>query len=470
MMKRNVIFAVLVCAFATLNANAAVVARPGTSATPSRATASSRIPTVAKSNVTVANTNTTTASDPEPATETPEPTPVIENKSAQFNTKLDSALESAADIAGTDLAERIRAQRAALDAADNDAANAAAIAATKSSGRNACDTGLRDCMTEKCGNNFLKCTSDTDTTFGTKMDSCRRNLKCSAHEYKLFSAEIKNDRATTIKLKSFNDIIDCGQDYDKCIIGECGTTYSKCLGKSAGDAAISKCATIAKNCTKMDNGLANRIMSVFSTLRQTAEKQIATDEKKLYALRDQMKSVCSRMGAMFDERSLDCVYTVNFRAGGESTLYASKKAYAGSTFDCTPDWFGVDVTTFKENAYRLTREQTSASSAMMGSGVGTAVGAVTSGAVGRAIDRYKADQAVQRAKSAQENSAMANQSNNTNQNNNNLNDKSGNDEQNDNQNSNNDQNNNQSGNADNGSNSGNQGTESSNTSASNGEE
>ena len=84
---------------------------------------------------------------------------------------------------------------------------------------------------------------------------------------------------------------------------------------------------------------------------------------------------------MFDERSLDCVYTVNFYAGNDSTLYASKKAYAGGTFECTPNWFGVDVTTFKENAYRLTREQTSASSAMLGSGVGVAVGAVTSGVV-----------------------------------------------------------------------------------------
>ena len=137
-----------------------------------------------------------------------------------------------------------------------------------------------------------------------------------------------------------------------------------------------------------------RTMGVFGELRQTAERQVSADEQKLYGLREQMRVLCTRLGAMFDERSLDCVYTVNFRAGDDNTLFASKKLYAGSTFDCTPNWFGIDVTTFRENALRASREQTSASSAMLGSGVGQAVGALTSGAIDRAIDRYTADNAL----------------------------------------------------------------------------
>ena len=390
MMKRNVFLVTLICAFATCVSDAAVVPRN------SRASIA-RMPTLsaqsAKTNNTIAQTDEVIEQESEVVD-----TPVVENKSSLFDETVGEAITSNSDLGANELAEQIRAQRAALDAADNLSATTAAANAARASGRNACDTGLRSCMTEKCGNNFIKCASDTDTTFGTKLDSCRRNLKCNANEFKLFSAEIKSDRDAAIQLKSFNDIIDCGQTYDTCIVDVCGTKYSKCLGKSAGDNAIAKCESIAKKCTEMDSGLANRTMGVFATLRGTAEKQIATDEKQLYALRDQMKSICSRLGAMFDERSLDCVYTVNFYAGNDSTLYASKKAYAGGSFDCTPNWFGVDVTTFKENAYRLTREQTSASSAMLGSGVGMAVGAVTSGAIDRAIESHKAERAVDQAK------------------------------------------------------------------------
>ncbi len=375
MMKRNGIFVVMLVAFISINADAANVVSRTSRASASRASAMNAVAnTVAAAQV----TTSAVAEAPEP--EFIDTTPVVENKSSQFDNILNDASATNTDIAGNDLAKKIRAQRAALDAADNLAATVSA------SGRNNCDTVLRDCMTERCGNNFTKCAADTDTTFGTKLDACRRNTQCSANEFKLLSAEIKADRASAIKLKSFNDIIDCGERYDACIVGECGATYSRCLGKSAGDNAISKCATIARDCTSMDSGLASRTMTVFATLRQTAEKQISADEKKLYALRDQMKSVCARLGAMFDERSLDCVYTVNFRAGDDSTIMASKKAYAGGVFSCTPNWFGIDITTYMENANRLTREQTAASSAMLGSGVGMAVGAVTSGAVNRAID------------------------------------------------------------------------------------
>ena len=396
MMKRNVIFTALICALIAFDVPAAVVQRSG-----AKTTAASRTSVGRTAPATQAKA-TTVSETVEQVVEQSEPqvveSKIIENKSSQFNTSLNNALASDGDDADSDLAARIREQIASLDAADALTTSAATAKSALAAGKNSCDSGLRQCMTEKCGTNFLKCSSDTDTTFGTKLDSCRGNLKCTADEFKLFATEIKSDRATNIKLKTFNDILDCGRVYDACIIEQCGTKYSKCLGKSAGDAAISKCASIAQKCASSDNGLANRTMSVFGTLRQTAEKQISADEKKLYALRDQMKSLCSRLGAMFDERTLDCVYTVNFYAGNDSTLFASKKAYAGGSFDCTPNWFGVDVTTYMENAARLTREQTSASSAMLGSGVGMGVGAITSGAVGRAIETQKAEKALDKAK------------------------------------------------------------------------
>ena len=402
-MKRNAFLIFVFMALTTLMTDAAVLSRSASRASQSRApTMSAKINN--NSNKTVSTTTATTQTQ-----SVAQPTVVnnnvvteslvfepIENKTSQFDTILDNASQSNTDAAASSLAEMVRAQRAALDAT-----SLTTTKATQTAQINACDTGLRSCMTDKCGKNFAKCSSDDDTIFGTKLDACRRSLTCTANEFKLFATEIKADRAQAIKLKAFNDILDCGNEYDQCILNQCGTTYAKCIGKRDGDTAISKCSSIANRCREMDNGLPNRAMSVFATLRQNAERQITTDEKQLYTMRDNMRSICQRIGAMFDDRSLDCVYTVNFYAGEDSTLYASKKLYAGSTFDCTPNWFGIDVTTFMDNAYRRTREQTSASSAMLGSGVGVAVGSLTSGAIDRAIDTKKADNALERAKCEQ---------------------------------------------------------------------
>lgn len=407
----------LMCAVACTDAMAAAVVQRGTaSRTAPRVSIASRMPTMAANITSSANANNTPTTDtPKTDADTTPSEPeksdtentttddvVITDKSAQFASAVNSAgITTTNNSFDTELAEQIRRTRAALDAAD--ATNTANASATKSMarGQNACDATLRACMKNKCGNDFTKCSVDTDTTWGTKMDACRRDTECTGNEYKLFASEIKADRDLNALLASYNKILDCGRRYNKCIINQCGNTYSKCLGKSAGDNAISNCASIANECKSADSGLASRTMSAFATLRQGAEVQIQSDEKRLYALRDQMATVCKRLGAMFDERSLDCVYTVNFWAGDGDVPYASKKAYAGATFDCDQNWFGIDITTFKENAYRLTRSQKSATAAMLGAGVGVATGAITSGAIGRAIDTHKAKNALKDAEREQ---------------------------------------------------------------------
>ena len=133
-----------------------------------------------------------------------------------------------------------------------------------------------------------------------------------------------------------------------------------------------------------------RAMEVMGTLRVNAEELVARDEQHLYELRDKMRETCGRLGALFDDRTLDCVYSINFYGGENGDLMASKKAYAGTSFNCDADWFGIDVTTFMENAARLTKSTKSATSAALGAGVGVGVGAVTSGAISRAIDTHKA--------------------------------------------------------------------------------
>ena len=405
--SQNILSASLISALCGLlcicDTNAAAVI----SRTQRKSVAASRMPTMtARIQATTPAQSGTSQPDPAPQSESTdisdtdetetETEIIITDKSLQFDELLNTNTPGT-DTSGSALADAIRAQRAALDALDASTAAATQAKKSLSSGQNACDANLRACMMEKCGSDFTKCAGDTDTLFGTKLDACRRDLPCTGEEYSLFTTEIRADRDLNAKLSLYNKTIDCGNRYNECIITQCGTYLEKCLGKSAGDLAITKCEKIAKSCTEMDSGLASRTMNVFGTLRVDAEKQVARDEERLYELRDMMRDTCNRIGAMFDERTLDCVYTVNFYAGDDNTLYASKKAYAGSTFNCDQNWFGVDITTFKENAMRLTREQKSATSALMGSGIGMGVGALTSGAIDRAIDRHRADTALKDA-------------------------------------------------------------------------
>ena len=316
---------------------------------------------------------------------------VVENKANQFGEVLSSMNESSKDTSANDLADKIRKQREAIEARENASLVQSNQQMALKGGQNACDSGLRQCMQKTCGNDFTKCSLDGDTILGDKFNKCKRDTKCTTEEFNLFIKEIKADMELNVQLASYNAVIECGNKYNACIQKECGDTFGKCLGKKYEDRAAQACESIAKNCKEQDSGLIARMGNVIGRLREDAEKDIKTDEERMYKLRDLMRGQCEKLGAMFDERSFDCVYTVNFFAGeNQSKPMASRKAYAGSSFTCMQEWFGVNVTTYKENAYRETRAQTAASSAMLGSGVGTAVGLVTSGAIGRALDTQKA--------------------------------------------------------------------------------
>lgn len=367
-------------------------------------TATSRRPATA----TVVNTNLNTTSEtlntvqeePVSTKEEEQEEIIVENKSSSFEVAVSDETESS--VSDNSFAEQIRKQRAAYEAKESTTAAANAQQTAFKTSSNSCDKDLRKCMATKCGNDFTKCASDGDTIFGDKLNACRRDTECTGEEFSLFTAEIKADRDMNVRLASYNNVINCGNQYNACLINECGKTYNKCLGKAQADAATKKCGTIAKECVEADSGLANRFGTAIGKLRENAEKEVKKDDERIYAMRDSMQSICKRMGAMFDERTFDCVFTVNFFAGdNQREPMASRKRYAGDTFVCMQEWFGVNATTYKENAYRETRAQTGASSAMLGSGVGTAVGLVTSGAVGRALDTQKAKKELNKEQKAQ---------------------------------------------------------------------
>ena len=314
---------------------------------------------------------------------------VIINKSSQFDVVVNEILDDSDD--DNSFAAEIRRQRAAIAARESENAAKDSLNNAMRNGTNSCDADLRKCMMATCGNDFTKCALDGDTDFGDKLNKCKREINCSADEFPLFAQEIKDDRDMNVRLASHERTVNCGNQYNACIVNACGTTYNKCLGKKNADVAIEKCKTIAKECTESDSGLASRFGTAIGKLRESAEQDVVNDEKKLYDIRDSMRKACEKLGAMFDERTFDCVYTVNFFAGeNQENPVASRKRYAGDTFVCMQEWFGINATTFKENAYRETRSQTGASSAMLGSGLGTAAGLITSGAIDRALETQKA--------------------------------------------------------------------------------
>ena len=381
----------MVCDDANAAGRVAVRNTPSTRRT---ITTTNRQPTNTTVTTTAATTETTTEPvvEPEPALAVVEPEPtIIENKTNQFNDVLSESGASSRDATVSNMAELIKKQRAAFEAQENAEFAQQEQQKALATGKNACDSGLRKCMSETCGANFTKCALDGDTMFGEKLNKCRRETTCTGEEFRLFTTEIKADRDFNVQMASYTSVIECGNSYNSCIQTECGATFNKCLGKTAADKAIKKCSAIAKNCTEQDSGLASRMGTVIGKLRENAEKDVKTDEARLYELRDLMRKQCEHLGAMFDERSFDCVYTINFFAGtNQSSPLASRKAYAGSSFVCNQEWFGINATTFKENAYRETRSQTAASSAMLGSGLGTAAGLISSNAIGRALETQAA--------------------------------------------------------------------------------
>lgn len=366
----------------TWSAYAAVVTRPSTEIRSATARVQNRGATMSAPSASVQVSDQ--ASEPEVAYEEPI---IVDNKSSMFGAVI-SDMSAGAPNAENDtaLADRIREQRLILDGQYNAPSSAPNVTITA----NACDKGLRDCMAGKCGNDFTKCANDNAVAWDNKMNACRAKTQCSAHEYTLLAPEIAADRDMNVRTAYYNSVINCGTKYNECIFEKCGMALNGCLAKKDEDKAIAACASIARECTAQDNGMTSRFMNIFADLRTAAIAQAKKDEERLYELRDLMRQTCNRFGAMFDDRTLDCVYTVNFFAGNSENPMASKKLYAGDTFQCNADWFGIDVTTFKENAYRTTREQTSASSAMLGAGLGTAAGLISSGAISRANEAREA--------------------------------------------------------------------------------
>ena len=277
-------------------------------------------------------------------------------------------------------------------------------AAPNASAMPVCESNLRSCMQERCGDDFGRCANDSTAVWGDKIESCARRANCTPMEVTLFNAEILADRDFNVQMGGFVQTMPCGRAYNACIIRECGGPgFVRCISRAGGEAAISACRAEQDRCRAHDSGLQQRATEMFGVVRVAAERDVVVMERRLYAIRDEMLTACRNIGGLFDERSLNCIFNLEMHAGGEwDGRIASRTVNAGTPFMCTPEWFGVDVTTFLENRARHDREQRGALGELTGTMYGTATAMVTSGAINRAIDTHRAQRAANRAESALE--------------------------------------------------------------------
>ena len=323
--------------------------------------------------------------------------PAVEDKSSQFGATFAKAGGTAADSSDeSDVKRQIDQLRRADAAAETVATAKKSLGAANTAVL--CDSDLRKCMSEKCPGTmppnadgtttftFEKCATDNSVSWGQKLDQCQRASKCTAQEFAILAPEITADRDSFATMGGFRNVMTCGADYNKCITDGCGTTLDSCLNKAVSDGVIAGCKDKADACKSDDSGLSARVVQVFGMMRTGAGNRVAAMEKELGGMRDKMPNQCKSIGALFDARSFSCLFTVNFFADGDSNPKATRTVRAGDTFDCTQEWFGVDVTTVLENILRRDRELQGASGAMLGGGIGTGVGALANNLINKGGD------------------------------------------------------------------------------------
>ena len=245
-----------------------------------------------------------------------------------------------------------------------------------------CEPELRACLQRACGTSFENCATDTDVEWGRRVERCATEANCSGRESTEFGRMFRADRDVFAAMAGFNSVTNCAQRYNACILEQCGGVgFPGCITTAGGNAAIRACERIFNECRNSDSALQNRINDLFATVRTDAEINVAQWERRLHEIRDEMDRECRMMGGMLDLRSLRCLFTVelhtmheDLRPEGGQTLLASRRLNQATEFMCTPEWFGLDMTTWLENLALYARNQAAAMGTFMGAGIGTGVG------------------------------------------------------------------------------------------------
>jgi hypothetical protein len=266
--------------------------------------------------------------------------------------------------------------------------------------KDSCDSRMRACVKKKCGERFQDCYADNETVWNMKVEPCAEDAGCNAAERAAALRELTADRQAEMKYGSFFEMQDCAEKYNKCIVQTCGgSNWTNCLSRNDSAKAILGCQPVADECRNIDSGLAARADKMLSTLRVAKEEEVARNEKRLREVIDLMTKECEEQGGTIDTRSYTCTYSVKLWVAelNDKEPMAIMTLHAGSPFQCTEQFFQTDLTTFKEDAIRLTRAQEGMGNMLLGAGGGLLAGNIASGGMGRMITAAKTKAAAKKA-------------------------------------------------------------------------
>jgi hypothetical protein len=311
--------------------------------------------------------------EPERATESPE----VDNS---FVESMDSLVGGDNNVDARTAARLRIAERDKADASESEFLRGVANAS-----RSKCETELNTCVIGDCGSDLQKCNDDTDAIWSARFQKCRAKTSCTGAEIGVYGDIIKEDIRVDAKISLMNLIISCNNEYSNCLQTQCATTdarsligggavvgFNGCVTQAKINSALNYCKPVYDRCRPYDSGIQARFTNMMATLRVEKEKRIAELQKELDVMLPQMRQLCRDSGASFDERSGNCVFTafLSVEAQGRRYTPASKMVMPGSQYQCTDQWFGVDVTQYLQNAIYSTIQQKSSVAALMGAGLG----------------------------------------------------------------------------------------------------
>ena len=360
------------------------------------------------------------SAEPLPIMPLPAPVPeiIVDDRSQSFSSMFGGGAAGRGEE--TPMAAMLRRMRAEMGMLDDSPASMELRARLGVNTAAACDNGLRVCMSRTCGGDeFAGCALDSDTEWGMKMNTCRRQTECTGDEFAAFAAEIKADRDQFHQMSRFQAIMNCGVEYNNCIRNACNSDpeytncvsrggspaacrqharyYEQCWGRAGEVRGFAHCEAIQARCRGEDSGMEGRAREMIAGMRVNLERNLANWEREIFVLHNRLIETCRATQGTLDDRSLHCVYMaylyIDYQDGEGLRTVGNRRLHGGDRFVCTPEFFNVDLTTHIENAIRLTRSQTGATAALMGAGLGIAGGALASGAIGRAVEQHAADRA-----------------------------------------------------------------------------
>jgi outer membrane protein OmpA-like peptidoglycan-associated protein len=315
-----------------------------------------------------------------------EAAPVGAEADKDFGKQMDKKLNTGAPVD-----TRAAAREKANERERQDIAETQFMRGIASASKSKCENELMNCVVEDCGADFQKCTGDGDGVWSARFQKCRVKTSCTGAELSVYGDIIREDIKVDSQIRLMQLIIQGNNAYSRCLQNQCATTqgtplegmigFNACVTQGRINAALTACQAVYEKFRPYDSGLQARFTSMMGMLRAEKEKRIAELQKELDAMMPKMRDECKRAGAVFDDRSGECVFTafLSVEANGRRYTPASKKIVPGSQFQCTDQWFGVDVTTYLKNAISLTVEQKTASAAFMGAGLGVGASVLTSG-------------------------------------------------------------------------------------------